>query len=50
MRRTEELQEVRKMRFLEVYADWNEKRLSQFEVGLLLGDERAEFSSLCVAL
>jgi len=29
MRRTEMLQEIRKMRFEEVYSRWNENRLTQ---------------------
>lgn len=37
MRRTELLQEIRKMRFEEAYAGWNEGRLTQAEAGLLLG-------------
>jgi hypothetical protein len=37
MRRTEMLQEIRKMRFEEVYSEWNESRLSQEEAALILG-------------
>ena len=37
MRRTEMLQEIRKMRFAEVYSEWNESRLSQEEADLILG-------------
>ena len=37
MRRTEVLQEIRKMRFEEVYRGWTEKRLSQQEAARLLG-------------
>jgi len=37
MRQTEVLQEIRKMRFLEVYDDWQSGRLSQEEAGQLLG-------------
>ena len=37
MRRTGLLQEIRKMRFEEAYAGWNEGRLTQAEAGLLLG-------------
>lgn len=37
MRRTTLLQEIRKMRFEEAYAGWNEGRLTQSEAGLLLG-------------
>jgi len=37
MRRTEMLQEIRKMRFAEVYSEWNESRLSQEEAALILG-------------
>ncbi len=37
MRRTELLQEVRKMRFEEVYGGWQEGRLTQGEGARLLG-------------
>ena len=37
MRRTEMLQEIRKMRFEEVYSEWNESRLTQEEAALVLG-------------
>ena len=37
MRRTEMLQEIRKMRFEEVYSEWNESRLSQEEAARILG-------------
>ena len=37
MRRTELLQEVRKMRFEEVYGGWQEGRLTQEEAAQLLG-------------
>ena len=37
MRRTEMLQEIRKMRFEEVYYGWSESRLSQAEAALVLG-------------
>jgi len=37
MRRTEVLQEIRKMRFEEAYGDWTEGRLSQWEAARLLG-------------
>ncbi|MEI7591525.1 MAG: helix-turn-helix domain-containing protein, partial [Deltaproteobacteria bacterium] len=37
MRRTEMLQEIRKMRFAEVYSEWNESRLTQEEAALVLG-------------
>ena len=37
MRRTETLQEIRKMRFEEVYFGWNESRLSQEEAARVLG-------------
>jgi len=37
MRRTELLQEIRKMRFEEAYGDWTEGRLSQGEAARLLG-------------
>ena len=37
MRRTEMLQEIRKMRFEEVYFGWNESRLTQEEAARILG-------------
>lgn len=37
MRRTEMLQEIRKMRFEEMYVGWNERRLTQEEAALILG-------------
>ena len=37
MRRTEMLQEIREMRFEEVYFGWNESRLSQEEAARVLG-------------
>lgn len=37
MRRTEVLQEIRKMRFEEAYSGWNEGRLTQAEAARLLG-------------
>jgi transposase len=37
MRPTEMLQEIRKMRFEEVYSEWNESRLSQVEAARILG-------------
>jgi hypothetical protein len=37
MRRTEMLQEIRKMRFEEVYSEWSESRLSQEEAALIPG-------------
>jgi hypothetical protein len=37
MRRTEMLQEIRKMRFEEVYFGWNESQLSQEEAVRVLG-------------
>ena len=37
MKRTEWLQETKKMRFAEAYAGWTEKRLSQSEAAELLG-------------
>lgn len=37
MKRTEWLQETRKMRFEEAYGDWQEKRLTQGEAARLLG-------------
>ena len=37
MRWTEMLQEIRKMRFEEVYSEWNESRLSQEEAARILG-------------
>ena len=37
MKRTQLLQENRKMRFIEVYGEWNAGRLTQAEAGLVLG-------------
>jgi len=37
MRRTEMLQEIRKMRFEEIYLGWSESRLNQEEAALILG-------------
>jgi transposase len=37
MRRTEMLQEIRKMRFEEIYLGWSESRLSQEEAALIFG-------------
>ena len=37
MRRTEMLQEIRKMRFEEVYFGWSESRLSQEEAARIWG-------------
>ena len=37
MRRTEMLQEIRKMRFEEVYFGWSESRLTQEEAAQILG-------------
>lgn len=37
MRRTEMLQEIRKMRFEEVYGGWRERRLTQEEAAVILG-------------
>ncbi len=37
MRRTEMLQEIRKMRFEEMYVDWQKGRLSQEEAAMVLG-------------
>src|SRR4030042_51538 len=37
MRRTEMLQEIRKMRFEEIYLGWSESRLTQEEAALILG-------------
>jgi hypothetical protein len=37
MRRTEMLQEIRKMRFEEVYSGWSKSRLSQEEAAVILG-------------
>ncbi len=37
MKRTKLLQEIRKMRFEEIYGDWLNKRISQEEAGRLLG-------------
>jgi len=43
MRRTELLQETRKMRFEEAYGDWQAKRLSQEEAARLLGVHERTF-------
>ena len=37
MRRTELLQEIRKMRFEEVYFGWTESQLNQEEAAMILG-------------
>lgn len=37
MRRTEVLQEIRKMRFEEAYEGWNKGRLTQAEAAQILG-------------
>ena len=37
MRRTEMLQQIRKMRFEEMYVDWQKGRLSQEEAAMVLG-------------
>ena len=37
MRRTEILQEVRKMRFEEIYGTWTERHLTQEEAARMLG-------------
>jgi hypothetical protein len=37
MRRTELLEEIRKMRFEEVYLGWSESRLTQPEAAAILG-------------
>ena len=48
MRRTELLQEIRKMRFEEAYVGWNEGRLTQSEAAQLLGvGERSFRRYLC---
>ncbi len=48
MRRTELLQEIRKMRFEEAYEGWNAGRLSQGEAAQLLGvGERSFRRYLC---
>ena len=43
MRRTELLQEIRKMRFEEVYSAWTERRLTQEEAARLLGVHERTF-------
>lgn len=43
MRRTELLQEIRKMRFEEAYEGWNEGRLTQAEAATLLGMSERNF-------
>jgi hypothetical protein len=47
MRRTEMLQEIRKMRFEEVYFGWSESRLSQEEAAQVLGGMRSDISAIC---
>ena len=46
MRRTELLQEVRKMRFEEACGGWQERRLTQEEAARLLGGVRAHVPAL----
>ena len=43
MRRTEMLQEIRKMRFEEVYLGWSESRLTQVEAAQILGVSERTF-------
>ena len=43
MRRTELLQEIRKMRFEEAYEGWNAGRLTQAEAAQLLGMSERNF-------
>src|SRR5512135_1677324 len=43
MRRTEVLQEVRKMRFSEAYEKWKQRRLTQEEAAILLGVSERTF-------
>ena len=43
MRRTEWLEENRKMRFEEVYLGWNERRLTQATAALVLGVSERTF-------
>lgn len=43
MRRTEWLQETRKMRFVEAYAGWQERRLTQEEAARMLGVHERTF-------
>ena len=43
MRRTELIQEIRKMRFEEAYEGWNEGRLTQAESATLLGMSERNF-------
>ncbi len=43
MRRTELLQEIRKMRFEEIYSAWTERRLTQEEAAQLLGVHERTF-------
>ena len=43
MRRTEVLQEIRTMQFVELYGNWQERRLTQEEAALLLGVHERTF-------
>jgi transposase len=43
MRRTEWLQEIRRMSFEEAYAGWQERKLAQEEAGRLLGVSQRTF-------
>ena len=42
MRRSEVLQEIRKMRFEEAYEGWDAGRLTQAEAAQILGDVRGQ--------
>ena len=46
MRRTELVQEIRKMRFEEAYEGWTESRLTQEEAARLFGGMWANVSAL----
>lgn len=50
MRRTQLLQELRKMRFEEAYWGWQEKRLDQEEAACLLGVCARTFRRECGAI
>ena len=50
MRRTELLQEIRKMRFEEAYQRWNVGRLTQAEAAQLLGPCECRFRRYVGAL
>jgi hypothetical protein len=50
MKRTELLQEIRKMRFEEAYGGWEAGRLTQVEAASLLGGMREDIPTVFVAV